>query len=84
MHVTYLTCCNVKCRKQPQYQFYLHAHTSVGLEPKIPKELQHLYFGTENVEQLRLQSIEVPIPKLQVPPDLELKWNRNGTEMEPN
>ena len=37
---------------------------SVGLKLKIPKEPQLLYFGTENFEQLRFQSIYVPIPKL--------------------
>ena len=28
---------------------------SVGLEPKIPKELKLLYFGTENFKQFRFQ-----------------------------
>ena len=55
---------------------------SVGRKPKIPKEPQ-LYFGTENFEQFRFQSIQVPIPKLQVPPNLEPNWSRNGAEIEP-
>ena len=39
-------------------------NSSVGLQPKIPKEPHLLYFGTENFEQIRFQSIMVPIPKL--------------------
>ena len=38
--------------------------TSVGLKPKIPKESQLLYFGTEYFEQLRFHSKKVTIPKL--------------------
>ena len=32
-------------------------YTCVGLKPKIPKELQLLYNGTENFEHFRFQSI---------------------------
>ena len=35
----------------------LTSKISVGLKPKIPKEPQFLYFGTENFEQFRFQSI---------------------------
>ena len=38
-------------------QFKWIINTSVGLKPKIPKEPQFLYFGTENFEQCRFQSI---------------------------
>ena len=43
---------------------------SVGRKPKIPKEPQ-LYFGTENFEQFRFQSIQEP------------NWSQNGAEIEP-
>ena len=54
---------------------------SVGLIPKIPKDLQLLYFATGNFEQFRFQSIYVPIPKLKVPPDLKLEWSQTSTKI---
>ena len=39
-------------------------YCSLDLELKIPKEPQLLYFGTENFEQFRFQSIQVLRPKL--------------------
>ena len=44
---------------------------SVGPKLKIPKEQILLFCGTDNFEQSRFQSIKVPIPKLEVPPDLQ-------------
>ena len=42
---------------------YRYITGSVGLERKIPKEPQLLYFGTENFEQFRFQ-FQFSIPKL--------------------
>ena len=55
-------------------RYVLHVSSSVGLKPTIPKKTQLLYFATENFEQIRFQSIKVPIPKLQVP----LDFGKNG------
>ena len=51
-------------------------YSSVGwARTKKSKVPQLLYFGTESFEQFRFQSIQVPIPKPLVPPDLEPKWS---------
>ena len=51
-------------REQHNISVLRDGKSSVGLEPKIPKEPQLLYFGAGNFEQFRFQSIQVPIPKL--------------------
>ena len=46
---------NLKSDIQNIYLIYLNI--SVGLKPKIPIEPEHFYFGTENFEHFRFQSI---------------------------
>ena len=48
---------------------------SVGLKPRVPEKQRTLFSSTKNFEQFRFQSVWVPIPKLEVPPDFEPKWS---------
>ena len=64
--------------------FYSCIPTSVGPEPNIPKQPQFLHFGTKDFEQFRFQSIQVPIPKLKVPPDLDPNYMQHQIEKNAN